>query len=70
MTDFRVSLLLAASAYLAGNLLGMPASSLTISVTGAFSAADFYRRPIFYTWSTLPRILASVSEWASERASD
>ena len=30
VTDFRVSLLLAASAYLAGNLLGMPASSLTI----------------------------------------
>ena len=60
VTDFRVSVFLAGSAYLVGNLMGMPASSLTVSVTGAFAAADFYRRPVFYTWSTLPRILASL----------
>jgi hypothetical protein len=65
VTDFRVSVFLAGSAYLVGNLMGMPASSLTISVTGAFAAADFYRRPVFYTWSTLPRILASLMPLAT-----
>jgi hypothetical protein len=40
--------------------IGMPVSSLSITVTGAFSAADFYRNPMFYAWSTCPKIIAGI----------
>jgi len=60
IADARVSICIAGCALLVGFLLGMPVSSLSITVTGAFSAADFYRRPMFYTWSTCPKIIAGI----------